>query len=133
MKMHFVAALLLFAPLALAADPEVVISSAKPLVGALEALPDMDSVIVVPNYLSGYGLQLSSMGYQSEVTGSLDMAYSIRDILEGLGGTVQGLDSSDWVSAGLSYDLVVPINILVRVKPGQPDATEIWIQGEKIN
>jgi hypothetical protein len=118
---------------ALAADPEVIINSAEPMIGALEGLPDMDSVIVVPNYLPGYGLQLSSAGYQSEVTGSLDMAFAIRDILEGLSGTVQGLDPSDWVSAGLSYDPVVPINILVRLKPGQPDTTEIWIQGEKVN
>jgi hypothetical protein len=132
MKRLIATALLLFAPFAVAADPEAIINSAQPLVGALESLPGMDSVIVVANYLPGYGLQLSSTGHQSEVTGVLDIAWSIRDILEGLAGTVQGLEPGDWVSAGLTYDPVVPVNIVVRVKPDQPQTSEIWMEGNKL-
>lgn len=132
MKKLIAAALLLFAPTVFAADPEIVISSAQPLIGALESLPGMDSMTVVANYLPGYGLQLSSAGFQDEATAALDIAWSIQGIVEGLAGTVQGLESGDWVSAGLSYDSAFPIHIVARVKPGQPETSEIWITGEKI-
>lgn len=132
MKLLATAALLLFATTALAADPEVVTDSAEPLIGALQSLPVMDSMTVVANYLPDYGLQVSSTGYVSEAPAALEVAWAIQDIVEGLAGTVQGLEPDDWVSAGLSYDSALPVNIVVRVKPGRPETSELWITGERI-
>jgi hypothetical protein len=59
------------------------------------------------------------------------MIESISSVLQGLAGTIQGLDEGDWVSIGASIFSGPHIDVVVRMKPGQPDSLEVFVNGQK--
>lgn len=130
----FVLLLALFG-FAQAADPKTVIDSSMPMIGALEALPSLQASFR-PNYVPGYGLQANGyIGNITLITDPIpieDVVEPISSIVSGLSGSLQGLEESDWVS--VSFELSnVPENayVTVRIKPGQPETLEVWVDGAK--
>ena len=137
MKRHAAALLGLVAlvfPLARAADPGVVLQSSEPLIGALESLPETRAYLLA-SHLPGYGLQINgvySSGFSPfEPETQEQIISSVTDILNGLSSTVRGLDEGDWVSVAVDLSTRPTTRVVVRLKPGQPDTLEVWLDGVK--
>lgn len=125
---NLVACLFLVCSFAFAADPNAVIESALPLEGALEA----GAMAVVSQYLPEYGLQVNTFTLDDGSDAELSRQ-TVIDLVNGLASTIRGLDSGDWVSVGLTRSNFMDERtlLLVRVKPGQPETLEVWVNGEK--
>lgn len=119
-----------------AANPSAVLSSAQPLLGALSSLPNL-SANFQPNYIPGYGFQANGFvgapvgSFASDPIPAETAVVPITNVLLGLSSTVESLDAGDWVS--VSFELSTLPEIIygtVRVKPGQPETLETWIDGK---
>lgn len=123
----------LLSPLTFAASPRQIVESARPLIAAVGALPGIQNVSSFSAYLPGYGLQINGWAAVPELGDSYEEALmSLQDILVGLSQSVQGLNEDDWVSVALDIiGTLEPREVLVRIKPGQPETLEIWIDGVK--
>ena len=119
-------AILLFWTFAFAADPQLVLESARPLSGALSS----QTSGLISQYIPGYGLQINTHPYSSTEEEFLGTAI---DILNGLASTVEGLDEGDWVSVGATISGRVggQTLLVIRIKPGQPETLEVWLNGER--
>ena len=138
-----VAGLFITWAVAFAADPHAVVASSDALRGALEHGGKYRfSVVHIPEYgLQAVGQTASSFG-PAEV--DLEEALmNLPQIVVGLAGTVRGLDEGDWVSAtlhlkgmrvgGSMYEQGDRVDhyITVRVRAGEPESLELWVDGER--
>lgn len=115
-----------------AADWAKAESSSAALSGAVTGLMGGEfNVRQITTYLPGYGLQLSFYS-------SLDMPVveealtTIPSLVVALAGTVQGLDSGDYVSltaSGRPGWTGTDYSLLVRMIPGQPETLTVWLDG----
>ncbi|RIH90870.1 hypothetical protein Mterra_00094 [Calidithermus terrae] len=78
-------------------------------------------------YVPGVGLVIASRN-----TGDARKADALvpilRQVLLGLGTTVQGLDPEDWIVLAYRNDA---LELVIRVKPGRADSLEVFIDGKK--
>jgi hypothetical protein len=109
---------------AFAADIPRVLDSAKPIIGAVG-----DGS---PYYIPGYGLSIT----KTDLGRNFDLELTIRQlsqIVSSLASLVEGLEPDDYVSVSLTvfgFDMET-VYLTVRVKPGQADSLEVWVNGAK--
>jgi hypothetical protein len=127
--------LLVLLGFAQAANPETVVNSAQPLLGALESLPDVSSSFAA-NYVPGYGFQANGLvsipSLSAEPIDPQAVIGPASNILSGLASSIEGLEAGDWVSISFSYSGFPDDTYgTVRIKPGQPESLEVWLDGQR--
>lgn len=106
-----------------------IIDSSGPLEGALQSIADT----VVGQYLPGYGFQINSF-YIGPDWADESLVPTLEGVVSGLSPTILGLEDGDWVSVGMTrtgFGMQERRIYLVRVKPGQNDTLETYIDGER--
>lgn len=123
--MKRILAILIFLGMVLAADLTKLSDSSGALVGALKgALKDP---LDVSAYIPGYGYVIALRGLFGGESQEKTLP-QIKTLLLALSGTVQGLDSSDWLTVTYKAD---EYSVVVRIKPGKTDTLEVWVNGSK--
>lgn len=129
MKTLLVCAVLVLGTVGFGADLQAVRSSQRALVGALEGATD--NYVTLAQHIPGYGLQITVGGY-ADFENPKQRRETITALLQTLAPTVQGLDKDDWVSVGYTSDTDIgQTDIVVRMRPGDPESLEAWVNGEK--
>ena len=113
-----------------AADLAEIENSRGALVGALNGT--LNDPIGVVQHVPGYGLHIGARSTFNQ-TDPQEVTEKISQLLVTLSSTVEGLDEDDWVSVYYRGDIDFQTNyeLLIRVKPGQNDTLEIWLDGVK--
>lgn len=134
MKKLFLSAVLCFGVVQ-AANPAPAVDSSASIIGALEALPTYSSSFV-SNYVPDYGVVI--VGFFSPFEPApgreavKEATQTIAGVLTGLAPTVQGVQEGDWLSVSASVTSENLNYVTVRLKPGQPETLETWIDGELV-
>lgn len=119
---------ILFQPV-FGANPGQIENYDNDLVQAVESI--IDSGFLTNNlthYIPGYGLHV----ILSKASGSPKLNDIIEPISAALlqqSDTIKGLPEGEWVSVFYSADGFRNYDLLVRVKRGQPDTLEVWVDG----
>jgi hypothetical protein len=124
----FLVIVILFSGIGFAADIDTVNQSQSALVGAISGY--LDNPIDVVQYIPDYGLHLSFRGVFS-TTDPEEVATTIGNLLSALRDTVRGLDDGDYISVYYRGNISLRQNyeLIVRMRQGQPNAIEIWLDG----
>lgn len=118
--------------LAAAADLDAIEQSVRPLRGAVEGIGSGASSML---HLPGYGVHISTSSYASADDIDRDeLIEQLTAVVVSLGGMVEGLDEGDVVSVSYyAFGVMTPSNmIVVRMRPGEPDTLEVFVDSVRL-
>lgn len=129
MKRFLVCLTTLACSFAYAFDANLAINTAAPLEGAVDAITDL----TITTYIPGFGIQISSVySDPGSDPDTLEYARLLTSFVQGLSGTIEGLEPNDYVSVTMFvtwYDQegsLTGVNLAVRMRPGKPGSLVGW-------
>lgn len=129
-KIIIVGTTVLFQPV-FSANPGQIENSADDLVQAIKPTTGNRGVSAteVSHYIPGYGLHLAF----ERVFGIPKLDDATKQLSAALldkGDTIEGLAKDEWISIFYRVDGDINIyDLVIRMKQGQPDTLEVWVNG----
>lgn len=112
---------------AFAFDLRAIEESRTTLVAALNGV--VEDGTGAAQYIPNYGLHIAIREFL-EPSPKKDVLTLLPNLVAALADTIKGLNQGDWVSVAYKND-EPKYEVLVRVKPRQPDTLEVWIDGKR--